>query len=282
MDAVITYVNMNDPVWIEQYKSQFNDTPNISRYKELGTLKLQVQCIRKYMSWIDNIYIVVSTHSQIEPIENTTIITHDMIIPKTYLPTFNSCTIEMFLNRIPGLSDYFIYFNDDIFPIDYVKEDEFFDKQLNRPILSFKYVAEPPVNIFRYQCKNSANLARLLSNIPLTSDFIKPDHICLIHSKKVYDDIWSRAEKTLLSSITNKRESKNLNQYLFVDYLYYSKQCTLKRLNYVYLPYSSYTSEEIKNIIVSQRYSLICIQDNIQNDNYNIQLISGLTEILNK
>lgn len=45
-----------------------------------------------------------------------TLITHDMIFPDTsVLPTFSSSSIEMNLHRIPGLSDYFIYFNDDVF-----------------------------------------------------------------------------------------------------------------------------------------------------------------------
>lgn len=44
------------------------------------------------------------------------IITHEMIFPdSSVLPTFSSSSIEMNLHRIPGLSDYFIYFNDDVF-----------------------------------------------------------------------------------------------------------------------------------------------------------------------
>ena len=44
------------------------------------------------------------------------IITHEMIFPNTsVLPTFSSSSIEMNLHRIPGLSEFFIYFNDDVF-----------------------------------------------------------------------------------------------------------------------------------------------------------------------
>ena len=44
------------------------------------------------------------------------IITHDQIFKdKSQLPTFSSSAIELNLHRIPGISDYFIYFNDDVF-----------------------------------------------------------------------------------------------------------------------------------------------------------------------
>jgi len=45
------------------------------------------------------------------------IVLHEDIIPEKYLPTFNSTTIEMFLCKIKGLSEHFIYFNDDMFPV---------------------------------------------------------------------------------------------------------------------------------------------------------------------
>uniref|UniRef100_A0A1I8IBY8 Stealth_CR2 domain-containing protein n=1 Tax=Macrostomum lignano TaxID=282301 RepID=A0A1I8IBY8_9PLAT len=34
---------------------------------------------------------------------------------KSHLPTFNAPAIESHLHRIPGLSDHFLYFNDDVF-----------------------------------------------------------------------------------------------------------------------------------------------------------------------
>ena len=35
-------------------------------------------------------------------------------MPKEILPTFNSCAIELHLHRIKGLSEQFVYFNDDM------------------------------------------------------------------------------------------------------------------------------------------------------------------------
>lgn len=276
MDAVITYVNMNDPIWRTSYKKTFDDEPNVNRFKELGTIHLQIDCIRKFMPWIENIYVVVSNKEQLIT-DKATVITHDQIIPKEYLPTFNSCTIEMFLHRIPNLSQYFIYFNDDMIPINFLSEKEFFK---TKPILSFKIVIEPPQNIYRFQCKNSTNLARTIVGLPLRSDYIKTDHICCVHSKEAYEKIWSLAGKTILNSLTKKRDKRNFNQYLFADYLFYSNQCLIKRLNYKFLEYKTFKPIEIYNIITSQQYDLICLQDNVDDEQYNRLIIKALKEIL--
>lgn len=269
MDVVITYVNMHDPVWIKQYKETFNTEPETRRYKEFGTIDLQVASIRKYMPWVDKIFIVVSSKSQLTT-DQAIVVTHDQIIPKEYLPTFNSCTIELFLHKIPGLSDYFIYFNDDIFPVNYCRQDSFFD---SKPVLCFKTLDSRPENIYRMQCKNCADLARVLLNQQVTNVYVKPDHICLIHSKKVYEEVWKRAEHTLRDSITKKREPINLNQYLFVDYLYYSNQCNIKRLNYAYVQTGKVSPEKMYNMITVSDYDLVCIHDNAENNEVYYSMI---------
>lgn len=278
MDAVITYVNMNDPEWIKSYKEKFDDEPNIKRFKDLGTLNLQIRCIRKFMSWINKIYVVVSSESQVDvSLEvGVEIITHSQIIPAEYLPTFNSCTIEMFLYKIPNLSEYFIYFNDDIFPIDYIDEKEFFDE---KPILSFKTIKEYPINKYRWQCKNSSNLARLVAGIVPSKEYIKSDHICTVHSKAAYESVWSKASNTILDSLTPKREAKNFNQYLFNDYLFYTGQCKIKRLDYLYIQYTNIFPEYLYEVIHEQQHKLICIQDDEQDERYNKLLIKALEEL---
>ena len=69
--------------------------------------------------WIRNIYIV--TNGQIPSWLDTNnprvrIVTHEEIFTdKSALPTVSSPAIELNLHHIPDLSDYFIYFNDDVF-----------------------------------------------------------------------------------------------------------------------------------------------------------------------
>src|SRR4051812_579402 len=42
-------------------------------------------------------------------------VNHSDIIPREFLPTYNSNVIDSYLHLIPGLTDIFLYFNDDVF-----------------------------------------------------------------------------------------------------------------------------------------------------------------------
>ena len=128
MDVVITYVDIT-PSWKEKYSTYVVKDIEEERFRSYGVLDLQIKLIRKYMSWVGNIFVVVSDEDQIpENFDKSlcTFVFHKDIIPNKYLPCFNSCTIEMFLHKIKNLSEEFIYFNDDIFVIDYLAPSAFF------------------------------------------------------------------------------------------------------------------------------------------------------------
>lgn len=58
--------------------------------------------------------------------QKLTLVDHKDYIPEGYLPTFNSNTIEMNLHRIKELSENFILFNDDVFPLLPIDENYYF------------------------------------------------------------------------------------------------------------------------------------------------------------
>ena len=278
IDAVITYVDMNDPIWMDSYKKYFK-TISLARYKSLGTIHLQIDCIRKFMPWINNIYIVVSNKEQIST-DKAIVITHDQIIPKEYLPTFNSTTIEMFIHKIPNLSEYFIYFNDDTIPINYVKQTEFFDR---KPLISFKHFVNPPQSRFRQRCKNSSDLAQRIVGQEPNGEYVHQDHICTIHKKSAHEYVWQVVGDEIIRSLTRKRCEYNLSQYLFSDYLYYSGQCKTRKLNYSFINYSEITPELLYKIVVSKSVDFICVSDDVEKvDEYNNKLTQALKEILDK
>ena len=53
--------------------------------------------------------------SWLTPHPRISFIDHSQIIPSEFLPTFNSHVIEAFLCEVPGLSEHYVYFNDDVF-----------------------------------------------------------------------------------------------------------------------------------------------------------------------
>ncbi|XP_060533597.1 N-acetylglucosamine-1-phosphotransferase subunits alpha/beta isoform X2 [Cylas formicarius] len=89
------------------------------RYEDKNELRFSLRSLEKNAPWVNHIYIV--TNGQIPHwldlnSGKVSIVTHNQIFKDTSnLPTFSSPAIESNLHRIPGLSDKFIYFNDDIF-----------------------------------------------------------------------------------------------------------------------------------------------------------------------
>ena len=135
IDFVITWVDGNDPKWLKErslYQSNAGDNRNV-RFRDWDLLRYWFRGVERFAPWVDNIFFV--TYGHLPSWLNTNhpklkVINHEDFIPSSYLPTFNSHTIELNLYRIKGLSDQFVYFNDDMYLIDKVKPDDFFYNQL--------------------------------------------------------------------------------------------------------------------------------------------------------
>jgi len=124
IDVVFTWVNGSDPTFVEDLKKSdlgsktHKDDTKQQRFEDFNQLIYAIRSIEIYSPWIRRIYIV--TNGQIPFWLNITnpkvkIVTHKQIFQhKDHLPTFNSMAIEVHLHQIEGLSEKFIYFNDDI------------------------------------------------------------------------------------------------------------------------------------------------------------------------
>lgn len=158
IDIVITWVDGSDPVWLNE-KSRFSNElfdqnsfiGGKNRFEDQGLLKYWFRGIEKYAPWVNKIFFVTYGHlpSWLN-IENNklNIITHADFIPKQYLPTFNSNSILLNLHRIPGLSDHFIYFNDDMFVINNVSANAFFKNGLPCDMAVLNPIVAPDTDPF--------------------------------------------------------------------------------------------------------------------------------------
>lgn len=132
IDFVITWVDGNDPKWQAEkakYKENTYGTSRSFRYRDWDNLKYWFRGVENFAPWVNKIYFVTWGH--IPTWLDTTnpklvVVKHEEFIPKEYLPTFHSRTIDLNLYRIKGLSEQFVYFNDDMFLLSPVKETLFF------------------------------------------------------------------------------------------------------------------------------------------------------------
>ncbi|XP_004675811.1 PREDICTED: N-acetylglucosamine-1-phosphotransferase subunits alpha/beta [Condylura cristata] len=101
---------------ISQSKQDEDVSP--SRFEDNEELRYSLRSIARHAPWVRNIFIV--TNGQIPSWLNldnprVTIVTHQDIFQNlSHLPTFSSPAIESHIHRIEGLSQKFIYLNDDV------------------------------------------------------------------------------------------------------------------------------------------------------------------------
>ncbi len=153
IDAVFTWVNGNDPNHIKKMKpflSGLNSWKNKkfkTRFQQVNEIEYSIKSIIKYAPYIKNIHIVTDNqkpdflehfmlhHKDIK----INIIDHKDIFDNQLkvLPVFNSMSIETKIHRIPNLSEYFVYFNDDFMLLNPVSQKDFFNNGI--PVLRGKW-----------------------------------------------------------------------------------------------------------------------------------------------
>jgi len=118
VDLVYTWVDGSDPEQIARVNEYLPEGQRVEveRFTSHDELKYALRSAHMFVPWINHIYIVtngqvptwLANHPKIS------IITHDAILDSKYLPTFNSHVIESALHHIPGLSEHYVYLNDDV------------------------------------------------------------------------------------------------------------------------------------------------------------------------
>ncbi len=151
-DIVITWVDGNDPAWRSQraqYRPRSEADDRDERYRDWESLRYWFRGIEKYAPWVQNIFFVTWGHVP-EWLDTSNprlhVVKHEDFIPEKYLPTYNSHTIELNLHRIKGLSENFVYFNDDVFVNAPIRPEQFFKDGKPCDMLALQPVVSNPDN----------------------------------------------------------------------------------------------------------------------------------------
>ncbi|XP_077995035.1 N-acetylglucosamine-1-phosphotransferase subunits alpha/beta-like [Glandiceps talaboti] len=117
-------------VWLLHYEDHQNEDIAANRFEDNEELRYSLRSIERFAPWVRHVFIV--TNGQIPSWLNLdsprlTIVTHeDIFANSSHLPTFGSPAIESHLHSIPGLSQKFIYLNDDVMFGKEVWPDDFY------------------------------------------------------------------------------------------------------------------------------------------------------------
>ncbi|MBR4964256.1 MAG: hypothetical protein IKZ32_02755 [Alistipes sp.] len=261
MDIVITYVNGLDPVWQAEYEKHTNTPILDKRFRDWGTLKYLFRGIAKNMPFIRKVHLVVSGESQVPDWINrdeVNVVLHKDIIPSEYLPTFNCNPIEMHLHRIKDLDEEYLYFNDDMFPMRECKPTDFFRDGKGVIRVSYHLFA---FDMFKQICRNSTRVAREAAGRRSLIPFMRPQHICSPMLKSVCEEVYDKVEPEIRKSITITRTGDNLNQYLFLDYMYLKGKIINERISKKHFSVGIASATKLQKFVTQPTHKMACIND---------------------
>lgn len=299
IDIVVTWVDMNDPNWrkeliksggsIDNSKNKFTE----ARFRDHGLLRYWFRGIEKFAPWVRKIHFVTCNqkpewlnvnHPKLK------LVNHSDYIPTEFLPTFSSRVIECHMHKIPGLADHFVYFNDDVFIIDELSPDRFFNGNLPNDIAAFRH--NTGIGLWSKSLKNSikiinerfdkrtvlkrdynkwfhpsygkrARLTRLLQPYNKFVTLMTP-HNAQPYIKSTFDEVWDYAGDKLTESSKNRfRTANDYTHELF-------RTWQICKSNFE--PYNVYNdtkmfplvlkSQQAIKALYNQDYKLVCLNDN--------------------
>lgn len=225
IDVVLTYVDTTDKEWQEEFKKYSSiDADNHCRYRSFDNVQYIFRGIEKFMPWVRQIYFVVQSPSQIPDWLDCNnpklkIVYHQDYIPPELLPTFNSSVIEMFLHRIKGLSEHFLYFNDDMFPLAEISPDCFFDRWGNARILQNPRTPKK-TNQFQKMLNNNEELLRKRYRM---EHGYHNDHLPFPIIKSMMRDVIEDNIDDIMDAMSDSptRQDKNLSLHLVKNFIIY-------------------------------------------------------------
>ena len=305
IDFVVSWVDMDDPKWQQdfaEYSGKIDNRKNEvseARFRDHGFLKYWFRGVEKFAPWVRKIHFVTcGQHPEWMNIKHPKLqlVDHKDYIPSQFLPIFNSSLIEIYLHKIPDLAEQFVYFNDDFFIINELKQERFFKDGLPNDIAAFrinmgmslwskclmnniaiinKYFDKREVmkrdhdKWFDESYGSKANLTRLLSSYPKFTTLRTP-HNAQPYLKRTFEDVWKHAEKELIEMSSHRfRSPLDYTQELFrtwqickSDFESYNTYKDTKMFPLLF------KSEKAIKAIKDQSYSLVCINDNEHMRNY--------------
>lgn len=164
IDVVIAWVDGSDPKLAEK-RSRYSGSKPVpvssgahpTRFASSNEIRYCVLSVLRFAPFVRKIFIVTDRQDPgltgdlqkyfPERAESVRIVDHTEIFEgySEYLPTFNSISIANMIWRIRGLSEKFVYFNDDIFLVRSISPDEWFIG--GEPVMRGRWIPAPWLRI---------------------------------------------------------------------------------------------------------------------------------------
>lgn len=299
IDFVVTWVNGSDGNWRAEkarYSGEGTIDDSEERYREWGLFRYWFRGVEQFAPWVRKVHLITWGHlPDWLDAENPKlhIVRHEDYIPKVFLPTFNSNVLELYLHRIPDLSECFVYFNDDMHLVQPVKPEDFFQGGKPCDMLAFQPVAANPTNpvMSHIFMNNSLVLCKYFDKrenvkrqpgkyfkvgypplyffynllelaFPLFTGFYTvhgPAPFC----RETFEELWEK-EGTLFRELSSKRfrSGEDVSQYLFREWQKLSGNFVPRNVQKMFQYYDvSEDNSALAHILDRKKKKIICIND---------------------
>ena len=299
IDFVLIWVDDTDVEWQRKKNEYAGDLAKFNvnnvRYRDWDTLQYWFRAVEKYAPWVRKIHFVTCGHvPEWLNLEHTKLnfVKHEEYIPKQFLPTFSSHPIELNLHRIKGLSEKFVYFNDDTFLTSMTRPEDFFvkgqpcDCAILNPQMADRFGIGSIVNNnlgiiayyfdFTKQLKSNwrkwinIKYGKLLIRTALLLPwqryigFYEP-HLPNAYLKSTFEEVWNK-EKLLLEEVSNHkfRTDSDVNQWLMRYWQLASGRFVPRNPKIGKMLSVATDMPQIVKAITEKQYKLLCINDSEQ------------------
>ena len=301
---MIAWVDGADPVWAEKFVSskrkedgsEMSVDTCVARYRDWGLLKYWFRGVEKFTPWVRKVFFITDNQTpswlNVEA-PKLVCINHSDYLPADCLPVFSSHPIELNMHRIKGLSEHFVYFNDDMFVTGPMGPEKFFRNGL--PVDRAALLSTDPDSLVgsilsnNLKCLNDSfdkkevirknpgkwfcpqylahprGMLRTLNHLP-DKEFpgFSQHHLPTSFLKSTLEEVWDRFPEILdRTTHTKFRSGTDVNQWLF-------KCWQLVKGDFV--PYDVYrdgrsfilndrNTASIARRISRGRYKMVCLND---------------------
>ena len=117
------------------------------------------------------------------------------------------------------------------------------------------------LDMFKQICRNSDNVARKALGKRRLPLFLRPQHICSPMLKSEVQELYDMIGDEIVASMTTTRTAKNLNQYLYLDYMYLKGKIINERLSKRHFSVGVASASQLRKFIECPTRKLTCVND---------------------
>ena len=277
IDVVYTWVDDTDPDWLARKDAAAPDkggggrSTHPERFRNRDELKYSLRSLDMFAPFVRKIFIVTADqvpdwldtdHPQVEVVSHSRIYRNDAV-----LPTFNSSGIESQLHHIPGLSEHFLYFNDDFMLGAFCTPDDFFHSNGAMMFFPSEQVAyEPDIDSRREAyIVADANVIRLMKRDHGRFSRAIMKHAPYPSRRSLLEDLERRYQAEFDACAANRfRADTDIRAIAFMQYNFGYAECLAypSNISHRYLALWKETiANQLAGVLRRRTFKTLCIND---------------------